>query len=40
VGTAADGVVVGSALVRTLAEEGVDSGGRFVAVLRRALDGA
>jgi tryptophan synthase alpha chain len=39
VGSAADGVVVGSALVRTLGEEGIDAGAQFVSELRRALDG-
>jgi tryptophan synthase alpha chain len=38
VGRAADGVVVGSALVRTLGDEGVEAGRRFVASLREALD--
>ena len=37
VGRVADGVVVGSALVRTLEEEGVAAGGEFVGTLRRAL---
>ncbi len=37
VGAVADGVVVGSALVRTLEEEGVDAGRAFVASLREAL---
>ena len=38
VGGVADGVVVGSALVRTLEEGGVDAGAAFVAALRAALD--
>lgn len=38
VGAIADGVVVGSALVRTMDEEGVEAGARFVAALRAALD--
>jgi tryptophan synthase alpha chain len=38
VGACADGVVVGSALVRTLEEEGIDAGAAFVASLRSALD--
>lgn len=37
VGSVADGVVVGSALVRTLGEEGIDAGAAFVASLRTAL---
>ena len=37
VGACADGVVVGSALVRTLEEEGIDAGARFVASLKAAL---
>lgn len=37
VGAVADGVVVGSALVRTLDEEGVEAGARFVSDLRAAL---
>lgn len=37
VGSVADGVVVGSALVRTLGEDGIDAGAAFVASLRRAL---
>lgn len=37
VGDVADGVVVGSALVRRLAEEGIDAGAAFVASLRAAL---
>lgn len=36
----ADGVVVGSALVRTLEEDGVEAGAALVAALRRAMDGA
>jgi tryptophan synthase alpha chain len=36
----ADGVVVGSALIRVLEEEGVHGAGRFMAGLRRALDDA
>jgi tryptophan synthase alpha chain len=36
----ADGVVVGSALVRVLEEQGVDGARRFMAGLRRALDDA
>ena len=38
VGRIADGVVVGSALVRTLGEEGVAAAGDFLASLRRAMD--
>jgi len=38
VGSIADGVVVGSALVRILDEEGIEAGARFVAELRAALD--
>jgi tryptophan synthase alpha chain len=38
VGGIADGVVVGSALVRTLGEAGIEAGARFVASLRGALD--
>lgn len=38
VGSIADGVVVGSALVRILDEEGVEAGARFLAELRAALD--
>jgi tryptophan synthase alpha chain len=38
VGDIADGVVVGSALVRALGEGGIDAGTRFVASLRSALD--
>jgi tryptophan synthase alpha chain len=37
---AADGVVVGSALVDAVAEGGVEAGARFLASLRKALDGA
>ena len=37
VGSVADGVVVGSALVRTLGEEGIAAGAAFVASLRAAL---
>ena len=37
VGSVADGVVVGSALVRTLGEEGIAAGADFVASLRAAL---
>ena len=37
VGRVADGVVVGSALVRRLADGGIDAGADFVASLRRAL---
>jgi tryptophan synthase alpha chain len=36
----ADGVVVGSALVRILEEEGVDAGASFIASLRQRMDGA
>lgn len=36
----ADGVVVGSALVRKLGEEGIEAGGEFVASLRRGMDGS
>jgi len=39
VGRLADGVVVGSALVRRLEEKGIDEGAAFVGALRRALDG-
>lgn len=39
IGAVADGVVVGSALVRIMEEEGVEAGARFVAELRAALDG-
>jgi tryptophan synthase alpha chain len=39
VASLADGVVVGSALVRTLEEEGLEAGAAFVAALRRAMDG-
>jgi len=35
----ADGVVVGSALIRTVEEEGVEGAARFIAGLRRAMDG-
>ena len=38
VGSIADGVVVGSALVRTLEESGIDAGASFLASLRAALD--
>ena len=38
VGSIADGVVVGSALVRTLDESGIDAGAAFIASLRAALD--
>lgn len=38
VASVADGVVVGSALVRTLEEEGVDGAARFVASLRAGMD--
>ncbi len=38
VAAVADGVVVGSALVRTLEEEGVEGAARFVAGLRGAMD--
>ncbi len=38
VGTVADGVVVGSALVRVMDEDGVEAGARFVEALRAALD--
>lgn len=37
VGSVADGVVVGSALVCTIEEEGIDAGAAFVASLRAAL---
>jgi tryptophan synthase alpha chain len=37
VGACADGVVVGSALVRALEEEGIDAGAAFVASLQAAL---
>lgn len=37
VGQSADGVVVGSALVRTLDEQGIEAGAAFVASLRAAL---
>jgi tryptophan synthase alpha chain len=36
----ADGVVVGSALIRVLEEQGVQAAGRFMAGLRKALDDA
>lgn len=36
----ADGVVVGSAFIRTLEEEGVEGGRAFIADLRAAMDGA
>jgi tryptophan synthase alpha chain len=39
VAAVADGVVVGSALVRTLEDEGVEAGAAFVAALRRGMDG-
>lgn len=39
VAAAAEGVVVGSAVVDRLAREGVESAARFVAALRAALDG-
>lgn len=38
VGSVADGVVVGSALVRVVEREGVEGAARFIAGLRRALD--
>lgn len=38
VGAVADGVVVGSALVRTIEEDGIDAGAAFVASLKAALD--
>jgi tryptophan synthase alpha chain len=38
VGGVADGVVVGSALVQLLADEGIEAGAGFVASLREALD--
>lgn len=40
VGEMADGVVVGSALVHTLGEGGIDAGADFIASLREALDRA
>ena len=41
VGAVADGVIVGSALVRRLLEgEGPEGAARFVGQLRRALDGS
>lgn len=40
VGAVADGVVVGSALVDAVEKGGVEAGARFLAELRRALDGA
>ena len=40
VASVADGVVVGSALVRTLAEEGIDSAGQLARRLRSAIDAA
>ena len=40
VAAVADGVVVGSALVRTLEEEGVEGARRFMASLREAMDAA
>jgi len=39
VAAVADGVVVGSALVQTLEDEGIDAGAAFVASLRRGMDG-
>jgi tryptophan synthase alpha chain len=39
VAAVADGVVVGSALVQILEDEGIDGAARFVAALRRAMDG-
>jgi tryptophan synthase alpha chain len=38
VASVADGVVVGSALIRALDEGGIDGGARFVASLRRGMD--
>ena len=38
VAAVADGVVVGSALVRVLEESGVDAGARFLALLRTGMD--
>ncbi len=38
VGAVSDGVIVGSALVRTLGEEGIDAGAAFLASLRAALE--
>ena len=38
VGRLADGVVVGSALVRTLDESGIEAGASLVGALRTALD--
>jgi len=38
VGVVADGVVVGSALVQTLEDEGVEGGAAFVAALRAGMD--
>jgi len=38
VAAVADGVVVGSALVQTLEEHGIDAGAEFVAALRQAMD--
>lgn len=40
VGGMADGVVVGSALVKKVGAEGIDAGAEFIASLRAALDGA
>ena len=40
VGSLADGVVVGSALVQRLGESGIDAGADFVRSLREALEGA
>ena len=40
VASVADGVVVGSALVRTLAEEGLDATRRLALALRTAIDAA
>ncbi len=39
VAAVADGVVVGSALVQTLEDEGVEAGAAFVAALRAGMDG-
>jgi len=39
VGEVADGVVVGSALIKVVDAEGVEGAGRFIAGLREALDG-
>lgn len=40
VASAADGVVVGSAIVRTLADEGLAAAGEFARAIRKAIDAA